>query len=498
MDDDDIEANTILKGTYKIQKKKPEGKGSQGKVYLVENINTKEQYAVKFFEKDDGYGFKNEIKMLEIVSSLKSPYIINLIVSGEEKIKIGSDPLKNKKYIIIDYASKGDLHQYLEYNGKGLENKTAKLIFYKITKGLEAIHNSGICHRDIKMKNILMDKSFNPKICDFGLAAQIKGKFGPKKLYARVGTKKYAAPELLDKKKIKKPYDGIKVDIFSLGVVLINITVGGYGFECAEENDDYYNYIYNNKFNDYWKKTGYTWLDEDLMQLYLKMVSYNPENRPTIEEIFKSPWLKEITELNEKEFKELENKVFEEFQKIENMLIKKNEPVIIKETYNKNDGENRAISKTIKYFEEDLTPKVVEKTGLNMKHYMKIIGKVNPCILMNNIANEIKKKYEDKIEIIPSSYKLKFDVIFENMEDESDDEENQENEINEVDDENEEEVDENIENKIKNEKSVIQVKLFESLNEGYIVRFTNKKGEIIEYYKYLNEFRNIIKKIWEL
>ena len=127
-----------------------------------------------------------------------------------------------------------------------------------------------------------------------------------------------------------------------------------------------------------------------------------------------------------------------------------------------------------------------------MNHYMKIIGKVNPSTLMNIIANKIKGKYKNKIDIIPNNYKLKFDICYENMEDDEEDDNEEEEEEND-DDQMEEEENKNIRKRIKNEKSVIRVKLFESPKGGYIVSFIKKKGETIEFHKNLEELRNIIK-----
>ena len=68
---------------------------------------------------------------------------------------------------------------------------------------------------------------------------------------------------------------------------------------------------------------------------------------------------------------------------------------------------------------------------------------------------------------------------------------------NNEEEENEERIDaedsKGLKKRIKEEKPVIRVKSFESLNGGYIVRFTKIKGETIEYLQYLEELRNIIK-----
>ena len=489
--EDDSNANSIIKNKYKILERK--GKGAFGAVFKAEDMQTKKLYAVKIKIKGDESEFENEIKMLKIVSQLKNPYIINIIDSGKELIKADFEKEENRQYIIMDYASKGALYDYIFCFKRGLEKKTAKLIFHKILKGLEDIHKSGICHRDLKIENILMDRFYNPKIGDFGLSTEIKGKNGSGILDDYVGTLKYAPPEMYK----QKPYNGVKADVFSLGVVLLNITFGKCGFVKPLRFEKYYKYIYKKDFDKYWEiiECDKQALDEDLKNLYLKMVSYEQDDRPTIKEIFESSWMKEIENLNETEYKNLEKKVYDEFKEIQKKICEKNGTVFVEESESSLvSGENRGNSKIIdNYFNLDLVPKYIEKTGLNMNHYMKIIGKVNPCILMNTIANKIKKKYGDKININASEYKLKFDVCYENMDEEDDEEENNEEEENEED--NDEEGNEDFKNRIKDEKSVIQVKLFESLNGGYIVRFSKKKGGTIEYHQYLEELRNIIKEL---
>ena len=224
------------------------GSGGYGKVYLAKDITTQQLYAIKVLD-DPTPDFEKEVSILEKVSSLKNPYVINLISSGENQIKKNST--EKSQYLILEYASKGDFYDYIEATETGLERKYAKFIFRKIVKGVQAIHESGFCHRDLKMENILLDEFFNPKICDFGLATELKGKDGSrKKLSDLVGTPGHYAPEILE----RKLYDGIKVDIFCLGIILINITSPMPGFWNARPKDPLYKYIINEDYSGYSKK----------------------------------------------------------------------------------------------------------------------------------------------------------------------------------------------------------------------------------------------------
>ena len=72
-------------------------------------------------------------------------------------------------------------------------------------EGIKVFHEHDICHRDLKLENILLDKDFCPKICDFGFAC-----INSPDLTRVLGTNCYLPPEMNE----NKPYDGKKVDIF--------------------------------------------------------------------------------------------------------------------------------------------------------------------------------------------------------------------------------------------------------------------------------------------
>ena len=245
-------------------------------------------------------------------SSINNPYIVNLIDFGEEFLDFKKNP-GNKQYAILEYCSRGELFDFIEKTEFGLKEKYAKFLFRKILKGVQAFHNLGICHRDLKLENILLDEYFNPKICDFGFATEIEGKNNSGKLTKFLGSKNYAAPEM----SLNKPYNGIKADIFSLGVILFNLATGKIGFIEANINDPYYKYIINHHYSIYWKivQEIIGEIPDEIKTLYIKMVNFNEEKRPTIEEILNDSWMKEINDLNEMEYKALEQEVYQEFKK---------------------------------------------------------------------------------------------------------------------------------------------------------------------------------------
>ena len=296
----------ILDNKYIIEKYLDDGGFSN--VYKVKDITNNATYALKLFNEDDDT-FKNEIKINEIIQEYENQYCIKYIDSS-----IGKSELT---YIILEFASKGSALNYITYNNMGFNEKLCKFLFTKILIIVQSLHKMGICHRDLKLDNFLFNgDNFIIKIADFGLSSLIikdnKGK--PLKQKGEVGTSYYKAPEMYK----KGYYDGEKADIFSLGVILFNLRTAKFGFQKAKEDDDLYKHIKKGEIKTYWIKLGNSInindLTEDFKNLYIKIVTYNPKKRPSLEEIFGDVWFEEIRNLNDKELKEYDEELIKELK----------------------------------------------------------------------------------------------------------------------------------------------------------------------------------------
>ena len=364
------------------------GEGATSKVYLVKDPNTDKFYAGKILLNQNNL-FDKEIEILNRLRPTNNPYIINLIDSGNGEIIRANKPPVTKSYLILEYASKGELFNYIFCPKKGLQEKFSKIIFAKILKGVQSFHNQGICHRDLKMQNVLLDDNFNPKICDFGFATLNNGK-----LTESLGTLNYAAPEVL----LKQPYDGFKADIFSLGVVLLTLVSCKIGFVQARKKDPFYRLIMTRHYDKYWSVVSrqITGISEELKNLYIKMVQFRPDERPTIEQILNDEWFNEIRNLNDEQLSHLEEELRQEF--VEREKIVNNELRRKAETDGNNSDymdQTRAVgNEDKKYFDLSLKPQFAQ-TGLNMQNYIKIKGDLDPVKYMNSLANRIMEKNEN-------------------------------------------------------------------------------------------------------
>ena len=292
------------------------GEGGYSTVYKVRDEDKNKEYAAKIVETY----CKDEYKINQILTNTNNKHFIKLISfsQGDVKLETGTD---FKPYFLFELASKGNLQDYID-NMNGFPELLSKIIFKEILEPMLIMHSKGICHRDIKPKNILLDtEEFIIKITDFGLSV-ICSEY--ELLSGSCGTEQYKAPEVLK----DKDYDGKKADIFSLGILLLNIMTGKYLFENADyskddkikQNSTVYDYIRLNKDDLLWKKAekiGIFGLTPEFKKLFLDMVSFDPKKRPSVEDILKYEWMKEVEMLSEDELKNLK---VEEFRKREKKI----------------------------------------------------------------------------------------------------------------------------------------------------------------------------------
>ena len=315
------------------------GIGGFSEVYKVKDSISNKIYAAKVFNHYT-QSVEKEIKNNKIISqniNTEIPNFIKYITSSIGPFELkdgsqGSNTPETKVYIIFELATKGELLDYINCTKEILDERFVKVIFIKLIKVVRYLHVLGFCHLDLKTDNIaLSGEQFIIKLLDFGFSSKIKrNEDGSAQLQTEyVGTEGYAAPEVFN----QIPYDGELADIFSLGVILFNLRTGSIGFEKAicydpkkvkDKSKLLYNCIRYKKYNIYWKLLGsyidVDQLSEQFRKLYLKMVAYNPKERPTLGEIFNDDYFDDIRALNEDQLQALEQEIITEFRNREALI----------------------------------------------------------------------------------------------------------------------------------------------------------------------------------
>ena len=146
---------------YKILSKI--GKGSYGVVKLAKEKSTGKKVAIKILYKNKIIKKEDETRILYEKEIIKSFDHINVI----KVYNIDEDP--EKIYFIMEYCEKGELFYYVVRKRK-LDENEASYFFFQLINGIENIHHYGICHRDLKFENLLINSSNILKIIDFGLS----------------------------------------------------------------------------------------------------------------------------------------------------------------------------------------------------------------------------------------------------------------------------------------------------------------------------------------
>mmetsp|Transcript_19159 Transcript_19159/g.39083 ORF Transcript_19159/g.39083 Transcript_19159/m.39083 type:complete len:402 (-) Transcript_19159:1885-3090(-) len=252
------------------------GIGATGKVKLARHSKTGEKVGVKIIRKDLFYDKPSlRIKVQREISVMKlmyHPHVIKIF-----------DVLEDSKYLflIIEYACRGELFNFL-VEKRRIQNKEALKFFHQIISGLEYCHKHRICHRDLKLENILLDLNYNIKIADFGMASL---SVPNAMLKTFCGSPHYASPEVVS----NEPYNGIKADIWSCGVILYALLIGKLPFD--EENDNIRRLFNKIRFEP--ARIPKT-IPADCRDLIRSILTINPVKRITIERIKLHPWFKSV------------------------------------------------------------------------------------------------------------------------------------------------------------------------------------------------------------
>ena len=414
------------------------GEGATSFVYLAMDKYNKE-YALKLYKNFESYC--NEINKIRKI--LPSKYIVKLISNGQGRLQRGYSCYSFKlfnyfdtgpvEYGLFEYLKNGELQNYVFLLKKKFSEEISRKIFFDILMAVEVCHESGISHGDIKLQNIMLNSNFNLKLIDFGFSKNIKDGL----ISEITGSRFYNAPEMFSC--ATKGYVGTLSDIFSLGVVLFVLVMGFYPFDKPNITDIRYKFISKKDFSGFWKKceqkkiltnnnnnnsnNNSLGVSPEFKDLFEKMVCPKPDERISISEIKKHPWIQELT--NYYAENEIEGKI-EINKKNGNNLGKKNlsSP---KKNKIKQLSHNPSFSKEEKKLEkkfeniddnksnhsDDSNQKISNKSNLmSFPHYLEENKNNNS----QNLLQEIEIKYLKEV----ATRKISIDKILKEQEDDND------------------------------------------------------------------------------
>ncbi len=277
----------VFNGQYEILKSL--GEGNTSKVYLGRSLaNPASTAAIKilkeeFLRRDEGsiVSVQNEITILR---NLEHGGIIRMLDYGDagRVVKPSGRVISNLVFIVMECVEGGLLFDMCQLMG-GMGEDAGRFFATQLLDSLEYMHGQRVVHRDLKLENILVDERLNLKIADFGFACYKN----VDSLKSYRGTMTYMAPEI----KEGKQYRGSQVDLFSMGVILFIIVQGIFPFKEARREEYFYNLIVSGQTDYYQKKVNGDHLSAEFMDLILALFSYDPDRRPTIEQLRAHPWL---------------------------------------------------------------------------------------------------------------------------------------------------------------------------------------------------------------
>ena len=200
------------------------GRGSFGKVCLVQYKKTKELYAMKSLKKDillDQDQVESTIIEKKILEKLDYPFLVGMVFCFQTEERI---------YFVMPFVRGGELFQHLR-NQRFLPEDKVKFYSAIIGLSLEYLHTHGIVYRDIKPENILIDADGYLRLVDFGMAKVLQG---DEKAKSFCGTPEYLAPEIITGEGHNK-----SADWWSYGILMYEMFFGIPPFFCDNQEKMY-------------------------------------------------------------------------------------------------------------------------------------------------------------------------------------------------------------------------------------------------------------------
>ena len=209
-----LKAGMIIAERYEVLGKI--GTGGMADVYKAKDHKLNRFVAVKVLKpefRDDKTFIRKFRSEAQAAAGLTHPNIVNVFDVGDDE---------GVYYIVMELIEGITLKEYIAKKGK-LSIKEATSIAIQVSMGLEAAHNHGIVHRDVKPQNIIISTDGKVKVTDFGIARAASSNTISSNV---MGSVHYSSPE-----QVRGGYSDEKSDIYSLGITLYEMVTGRVPFD---------------------------------------------------------------------------------------------------------------------------------------------------------------------------------------------------------------------------------------------------------------------------
>ena len=194
------------------------GRGGMGVVYKAMDTKLQRIVALKFLPEDFQIRDTDKARFVREARAASAINHSNVCTIYDLK------EVRDKQFIVMEYVEGQTLKSLIQSETE-ISLKITVDYMIQVAKALQAAHDKGIIHRDVKSENIMVTPDGHIKVMDFGLA-RMKGATELTKTATTAGTVAYMSPEQLDGRDVDT-----RTDIFSFGVVFYELLAGHLPFK---------------------------------------------------------------------------------------------------------------------------------------------------------------------------------------------------------------------------------------------------------------------------
>lgn len=257
------------------------GKGSFGKVCIVQKRDSEKMYAMKYMSKQqciERDEVRNVFRELQILQGLEHVFLVNLWYSFQDE---------EDMFMVVDLLLGGDLRYHLQQNVQFSED-TVRLYICEMALALDYLRSQHIIHRDVKPDNILLDEQGHAHLTDFNIATIVKD---GERATALAGTKPYMAPEIFTSFASGGTGYSFEVDWWSVGVMAYELLRGWRPYDIHSSNAvESLVQLFGTVSVQYapsWSK--------EMVALLRKLLTVNPEHRcSSLQDVQAAPALADV------------------------------------------------------------------------------------------------------------------------------------------------------------------------------------------------------------